>query len=425
MFVIKPSMEAIGFQQESLLFTELTIFFTALLSENNARGATLDAIAGVVAKRTNLKVMVSVTPAGTDAFVCLPPLLTDNPVFDKSYQSKISKLSLSQLNFKGIFNGAIDYKEGTVSGDFTRLRFDITLTEALVFKSGLLPEELAALFVHEVGHCYTYLSLFSEMVRTNMVMHEIARVFSDTREEKVRIDSLELVEKLYGVKFEDKKALATNHDPDTVASTVAGLACTRLRSVMGSSHYDERLAEFLADQFAARHGAARYVVAALDKLERAHKSIDTQGALAGWHQPFSVGLLAAVVSLSGVASLGLVSAGLLSSLSMMVYDSVKRTERYDNLYDRYAALERETIAHLKDASLPRHVVQRLLTDLDVIRGYMQRLNLKNYPIQRLVEFIADSFTGRRREVQFQQFLEKMGNNILFSSAAKLNDSLPT
>lgn len=419
---LKISMEAIGFQQNSALFNELTIFYGNLMSGGleGQRSKTLDAMAESVLKHTGINTTFTLLAGATGIFmVAIPPLLHDNPINNKSYTQRLSNLSLDAMSFKGIFKGGIDLKGGKVDGDFSKIMYEIYLDLDGLSQSFFTPEEAAATTLHEIGHVFTNIYLMSSMFRTNLVMQEIGKIFDRTRETKVRIDSLTVVEKLYGAKFEDKAALANNNDTDAVAIATAGLTITSLRSELGTRYYDERLGEFVADQFATRHGAGAHLVSALDKLGALYKKKrEYQSVAAGWGEVLGLGVLAALLS-PAVATAGF-SGGVLGCFIMALNKRNKDEKVYDEPSARFAAIEREIISILKDSSLPNHVVRKLLMDIDSIRRTIAGLTKYNYPLQRGIEFLVGTWNGERREIKFQRDLEKLGNNSLFVDSAKLS-----
>lgn len=421
MLNLKLGLEAINHNHESMLFSELTIFVGELMG-NTTRASTLDAMAKAVMKYTGLNVEFSVIH-NAEGLACaiIPPLLGDNPLNSQGYTQRISSLPLDAFTFKGMFKGEINLSAGKLSGDFSRVMFQVYLDSSFLNDTRFTPEGIAAILIHELGHPFTYLYELAEMYRTNAVLREVSRIFIGTRDTKIRVNSLDIIERLYSVKFEDKKVLADNPDTDAVSAVVAGLAVRKMRSELGTSYYDERLAEFLADQFAARHGAGLALVQALLAMRStAGRNIQYLPNYAGWTRTLlTMGLIGVLVN--GVALAPLLGIGALIGFAFNINAAANESApSRDDPTARFEAIERELISSLKSATLPTVVKNSIIRDIAAIRKEVEGLSKYNYPYTRIVQYLGQTFSGVRREVKFQQDLEKLANNDLFVSAAKLS-----
>jgi len=169
---------------------------------------------------------------------------------------------------KGTTSILVDLEKGKITGALTEYRFTLNIgTE--VMNGKFTTGELAAIILHEVGHAFTYLEYIVRAITTNQVMEGVAKELAGTNDIKKREAILVSAKQALRLKDLDAASLAACEDNKVVEYTLISSTITEPDSQSGSSIYDENSFEMLADQYAARNGAGRDLVTALDKL---HKS---------------------------------------------------------------------------------------------------------------------------------------------------------
>lgn len=415
---LTASMEAVSFQTNQKLFTELGVLIGVIRAQK-PEGVDLQKyltpMEKLIFEHTGISVRFTLLEWEDALYVSIPPMFQAHPFNTPQMNLRLERAQLIDLTLKGIFKGEVDLQNSRVSGDFSNVVFDIFIGDCLFYGDLLTDEEHAADMLHELGHCFTYLELLGDLYRTNAVMQEVTKVFTGNTDTKIRIDSLTMVEKLYGTTFEDKKALALNPDPMAVQAVVAGMNIKRLRSITGTRFYDERLAEAMADQFATRHGAGRHLVTAVDKLGR-ERSLDK-----AYDQPLNpflrFGLAAGTLYFVPMAAAtGLFGAYVLTSVLCKMFVPKSR----DNPMVRYTAIRNDVVNALKNRNLPGSMKRQLMMDIEVIDNEIKDLNPRIGLVDYATTYLADVFSGHAREVRFQRELEDLANNSLFIKAAQLD-----
>lgn len=440
-------MEAIAFQRNGLLFPELSIFFGTLkgVTEPGRRQEILNNIDACVKARTGIMVTTIIQGDDYNA-VAYPPLSAKNhPFYSAEQRLRLAKATIGGLDVDKLLDGTVDLQKSIVSGSFSEIPCSIIMGNKFLSTDLLNPEEVAADYIHEVGHLFVYFMMLGRTYVTNFVLREVLQTFMGHADRTIRIKALESVEKIYGNRFEDKALLAETDDGEVIQGVVLGASIDRVRSDLGTKYYDQRLYEFMSDQFATRHGAGRALVTALDKLGRngswmfrdsayftpgrhlfanvidlAVNSISfattaTGGPVAGWGF-LRVWRLLLTSKVKDIGANALISAGAGAFLYPLMFGG----DKYDDPKARYQAIRREMISELKNLDLDRNYQRQLLEDMEAVEKATDALASSPTLTSVLSSFLFDRLPGKRREVIMQKQVEQLANNDLFAKAAELN-----
>jgi hypothetical protein len=440
-------LEAIGFQRDKQLHKELTSLFERMRGavDDKAREIILAEMANSIFISTGIANHLHVTEGWNGPAIAVRPITRTHPFIYKTMQKALA--ANDNEHFKAvvldkIVDGKVDLKNSTVSGDFSKIFNEIFIPDNFWRSDLLTPAECSATLLHEIGHAFGYFELLGHTCVTNLVMNEVTKAWVGNYPVEKRVLVLTGVENQYGTKIEDKDAVAANSTAEVALAVVANLAVNEVRSELKTPHYDQRVFEFMADQFATRHGAGRDLVTGLDKYLRIspwffrhteHRTTSSMmvanlikiGILLTGNTPIEMAVRAAngisaihKAILPGAALLSKVPLGLFTAWILPLVDQSKT--RYDKPSDRYESIRREMVASLKQAGLDKTYIESVLEDIEIVEKIVNGLNKLGALDSMLYTFITETFTGRRKEFKLQQQYEKLANNDLFKRAAQLS-----
>jgi hypothetical protein len=340
----------------------------------------------------------------------------------------------AQLNFTKRFIGGggakragVDINKAQLSGLFSELPFTIYLPISHL-QDGyrdvdgwgtpgqfrFTSEEMAAIFLHEVGHFFTYCETFSRTVTTNMALASLVKDLDgaysvDKREVLIArtVDELKL-------KDVDVKALAATDKRSIIETAIVVEVVEKSRSELGISIYDSTASEFLADQFANRHGCGRHLMTGLNKFVGlfgggyAHQStpLFVFGQLISIALMFipPVCILTIPLNLIGILMGGFGDDG-------------------DNTYDtpevRFRRIKQDTVHRLKNRFISKEEKKRIVADIEAMEKAMAGIEDKREWREYIATTIIPVYRRHRKTKMLQQQLEQLGNNALFVRSAEL------
>ena len=320
---------------------------------------------------------------------------------------------LKTLNAQAV-NGTVDLKNSKVTGIFTKIKCKMILPKNYTHNKSFLDEELAAVILHELGHVFTSFEYLSRTATTNQALSIMLRMMDKTvRDEDRKMVFAKAKEKL---KMDEGsyKLITDEKNKNVVTLVVMNERIQQSKSELGQSIYDINSCEYLADQFAARHGAGRYLVSALDKLiEHDSDSGNYFAMLIGGIFVFLTPLSIATgvfVSLIAIVFIGLVAKS---------YSDVGST--YDNNHARLSRIKHQMIQRLKEPNVDKdekETIVKYIQEIDpVINKYVNDTNLK---LRNKIAFFFSSDHKRAYEYTvLQKELEALGNNDLYVMSEKL------
>jgi hypothetical protein len=414
----RVGLESIDFQSGEF-HRELTARIEEIMTSMKEKGAKLNKdrvqdLADVVEKYTNLSVLFDADKGFGPAVV--PPDLIKNHALRREMDRAImgGTDSIKQLRSNGgIVKGRVSLKDSTVDGWYKELVTTIYLPfDFFVGGPKFTPGEASAIILHEVGHIFVYLECLSRTITTNVVLSHLSKKWAGytpgEREVvlKTAKDALDLPDGSV-----DTKTLATNTDPLVVETIYATQAAKQIVSEIGSGAYDNVSFEALADDFAARHGAGRDIVTALDKMYRSQMNIAYRG-IAGylfWE----------------VAKIAMLTIFPAISLIVMINDHESSSSSYDKPNDRFRRIKNQLIERLKDRSQPPAIKEQLLQDIALINDILDKLNDRRQLFTLLLEkvFIFTDNRKRRDSLVLQRELEELAFNSLYVKSTELETLL--
>lgn len=429
------SQETISYQGgKSLLFFDLSTALQRFIEDGKMSQLDMDKLNldRIIKKHTGLTVDVKLQLHLVNAFAVPPVIDPNGPLLDRFRAmgaTRVEDFGDFMIGFKKIcalsdeLRGEIDLGKGRVSGVFANLPTVLTLGSGLWEDLKLSGEEVAAIALHELGHVFTFFESLMQTVTTNMVLNSASQALAKTTDMSHRLNLVFETQKATGVKLENPEAVAKPGMKEDAfcAVFIKAKMDPSLRSATGSSSYDLRSSEFVADQFAARYGAGRALVTALDKLYT--KSGAFGGLLGAPHRRstatwFIIESLKTAVYILSIMQLNI---RMIALLLMYMVVSNPEARVYDDPGERLTRVRTDMVQSLKDQNLSEKTRAALAADIKVIDTITDGIHDR----RELLNYIWIALTSKRREqfsqMRFQQELERLVNNDFFVKAQQLKN----
>ena len=425
----RPSLEAIAYQGRSLLFNDLSVAFENLreVGKYDALSVNRVAFEKIVFKHTGLRVEILVNQDDFEPYnmQSFPPILDVNsPLLAYARATGLGDLlplavdkHKHVLAFSKDLRGSIDRAHGRVSGVFSKIVSRIFIGKGMLTDVTFTPDECAAVFLHELGHIFSFFDTLGQMATTNMVMSSAVQQLSGMTDETQRIKLVVETTKALNIHVDNVDALAKTNNSDVFSAVILKAALGEpLKSTHGSETYDLRSAEFLADQFATRHGGGRFLVSATDKMSRMFDYSYRRNTVSHFAvEAFKVGAWM-------VASFHL---PIITASAMVLYLATNPMETVssDDPGERMARIKRDLVQAVKNPKLPREARAQLVQDIDVIDAIREDIKDRRSVLSLLWVALNPRHRHQYSQMRIQQELEGLVNNDLFTHAAKLQTAL--
>ena len=423
-------LEAIGIQTDDF-FYKLSQEFKELKSKKWRNDEAANNIEKLVKSRFNLNVRLRI---GDEMGCCMwPPNFNQNHIFHqnnfKQAYQQWGQLdnAYEKLEKMNAFNKAstIDIKNAKLYGLFSELTTIINMSPE---QTRTLDEnEVTAVFLHEVGHAFTWYENIVRINTTNFVLLELSDVVSKnkTKEEKI----------IYLKKAEDYNMLRYGSADELVKCDTASQAMvvylsefiTKNKSASNTYFYDTVTCEQMADQFVSRLGGGRHLLTGLDHLNKkwGTKVNDYHDAwvsdIVSTLTLFGLGSWIGII-LGTAVSTFIVTAFFIPAFMILVTymaGTGKRDHTYDDDKVRLTRMRNDLIAILK-TNPPENVKKHLIKEIelcdDVLVTYVDYKSM----LIKVSDFIFKTNRNANKVYELQRDLEMINFNPLFVKSQKLS-----
>ena len=412
----KYSEEAISFQNSNL-FNEIVEVFEEydlkdLVKPNTLQELGLDKI---IFKHTGIKVKTHLIPFVNNFCISAPKITPNLAIInhdrkDEDWKSKRWLTNgLEITRNKSIVNGFVDIKNSKVGGIFSEIECPVLIDPILINRYKLTPKECAAIYLHEVGHGFTAFEFLIETVTTNQFLSSVTKELLEMTDQNERVIFLGRVEKELNIAIEDKEALAKSEDGNSLYAVLINSRVDYLRSSTNTAVYDYKSWEFLADQFAVRHGAAKYLASSMSKFgDRNRDTIDTLGIFA-----FQVlGLSALTLWMPGI--------GILASLWFIFKDFEFKIKPHDDTEQRLRRMRNDLTQRIKNPKVDSDIKEITINEIAALDDLLKSIEDTRPVMEAFWDFVRPSRRDARKQYEFQMKMEKLAGNSMFMHAAKLS-----
>lgn len=395
------NMQSLQHQRERQLFHELLPIFTELLNlgTNYKKAPKLaKQVDAVVLDRLNMKTTLTIdTENITAAHMHIPHLGNNNVLLNRATRQVIDNKELKKHLKERMSEtqGGVDTKTGRVFGFLEKINIKITIGTDLACRQGFLTaEEVTAIYLHELGHGWTFFYMLGGTLRTNVVIHAAMYDYQFGEDKARDTERLFILEGATGVKI-DNKTVTSKNGNEAVSISLIQQQVAMQRSEFGASGFDNSSAEAIADQFVARQGAGVHVITGLDKLGR--------DSLVG---P-KIRTLMSVLKV--LATLKLYGAPLL--ISIFLTDPTTGT--YDDPYKRAKRVREQIVASLKDKNLSKEQRRTRIEEIAVIDEVMDGIEDNEPFFDFLWRRVIEGGNKHVKAKVNQEMLESIINNDLY------------
>ena len=406
-------LEAIQVQNE-MFFKDLVLAFARL------RGLTsIDpkAVAGVgfeaiVKQHTGLKIKFNLDKSSDINAYVIPPMVDkNNPLIYDWWKPHIDNTDVKKFiktKRSDIIKGWVDLQHGKVGGVFSEIEHQVYVHRGLVDTKLMSDEERAAIFLHEIGHLFTYYEFLGHTLTTNVILHAATQAFFKSDDLIKRTQIVDETCKALEIDLEDPEALVRCTSKEVFQTVVLRKAILQAKSSTGSAVYDITATEALADQYAIRQGAGRHLATGLDRIHRHYGGGPS-------YQSTAVHLFATLIRVLLFFALILPTFGLIF-LVLLINPAMKL---YDEPGARLSRMKRELVAGLKDQSVPAPQRKAWVDDIEAIDALLKNIDDKRTLMEMFYTSVLPGGRRQYQQLQFQVELERMVNNQLFVTAEKL------
>lgn len=404
MRIITPSLESINFQSTQF-FDELTLAMEAIDKLDRSKVAGSDEeerLSRLIKEYTNLNITVSFgqyMPCIQVPDVSKNNILIQN--YLRNYIDGVDGLAFLQKN-DGAMRGKVDLARNKVSGVFAEFPATIRMPLTMV-GSQYTARQKAAVVLHEVGHLFSYCEFMAGTATVNQALSSMSKALDHSGGVEEREIIMLSVKKALKLPDLNEKELAKTTDKKIIEMVVISAVARESRSQLGRSIYDSNSWEYLADQYAARCGAYRDLVTALDTLYRGSHNISFRSL------PSYL-----FVEVLKIAFLFFVPALTIILAAMDGTDAA-----YDRPGARMLRIRSQLIENLKDKKLDKEDVLRLEEDVRVIDTVLKDVNDRRQFFELVWDVISPTARKDRNYTHLQQELERLATNDLFLKAAQL------
>lgn len=370
----------------------------------------------IIMKGSGLKVSCYVDKNLFNASMMTSPIASFNVLYGgKVYNGAYTPEAALRLfqKYGKVIEGTVDYTKGTVGGLFSEIDLHMSLSANTPAIEGMTPEELAAIVLHEIGHGWSNIALCHYQMATNLVMVAgIAAIVSEP-DPKRKIAIMSDMENSLGIDIPNKAELTDYQKFEEYYVVMLSAYDEAICSATGASAYDESMSEQIADMFAARHGAGKFVITGLNKLGTAvDKYIDERRKRTN----------IVFRTIGSVLSMGIMT--LISIPLIPAYIQIFATTNwmggiYDRSKDRYIRLRNESANALKDQTLSKEVRTIILAEIKEMDAIIANTSNEYGIATKLAVLIRNGQRKQYRAKKLQQDLEALINNPLYITLAKM------
>lgn len=352
----------------------------------------------------------------------IPDVSRNNPLINdwmKPFFGNKEGLKMIQQATDGRALGGVNLKNAVVWGVFTEISATIYMPTSMIKSSKWTAAELAAITLHEVGHLFCYFEFLSRAVRTNQVLAGITRALDGSLSVKDRELVFLSAKTALGLKDFDPNELTKITDKRVIDTVIITRVIEETKSELGANVYDDNNFEYLADEFAARQGAGRELITALDKLYKQygmnpHRGFGMYLFLEACKLLVLAGFSISLSALGGPVGVGFALVVIVSAL----FDGGGPSE-YDRPGVRLRRLRGQIVERIKDEDLTSLQREQFGQDLKTVDLLLKDVVDRHSLFAAIGRFVVPSVRRRYNAEALQQELEGLAANELFGHANAL------
>lgn len=433
-------MEAILYQSKSMLFKDLTLAFNRMREVRDAspRGLAEIGFSAIVARHTGMRVTFvverNILGASYNNAAAFSPVIDPNsPLFAFERRAtagaatrRISEYAITNymesheamLKHNAQLQGCVDRARGRVSGAFSNAEAFVEVGMGLIGDKTITDAQLAAIVIHELGHVFTFFESLVHVVTTNGALQSAIGTLEQIPPDqtKLRIQLVYDTAKALDVKVENIEQLSKSGvKPEEFTAVFLTARLQPLHSATGSTIYDLRSSEFLADQFAVRHGAATELAA---YWRRTVLSV-APTSLLGTKSFYALEAIKVAVALGAMTLVPMAALTFPMAAILALASTDAQAHAYDPPEQRIQRMRRDLIQAMRGTHVKVKDRAKILADIEVLDRLLESVHTHQSLFNKLWVWVTKTRRGQFNQTRMQQELEQLVNNDLYVQAEKL------
>lgn len=414
---LNPGLEVIAYQSSDF-FVKLTDKFeqwrtSAIFTPEEANRL---GIAALIEDATGLSVRVDVEDSfAPNAMVRIPEMDKNHPMlinFMRAWHTNDDMHKISKLvNDK--FTGIIDRRNGKVAGHFSKITAPIYFTKGLLEGKKFTAAQIAAICLHELGHLFTFFERIIDVTSINYAAWTATQRILKTEADVDRIQILTDYTGAVSAELRDAETIIQGQSEEAIFIHLVTETIKNRRNEEGDMIYAYRGYEFSCDQFAARHGAGKDLVGALDLIYREQF---LNPSYISWPTHVAIQIIASAFVIwacsVNIRACIMIVIGLLAARPM--------NKVYDDPKERMERIRRELVGNLK-LKLSDERRRQTVSDIAGIDTMMKAVNDKPLVLEAVWKYLIPTGRANHAKMEFQKSLERLGSNDLFLQSAKIEN----
>lgn len=320
-------------------------------------------------------------------------------------------------DLNGVTQLEFNFNDAKLGGDWRDVPLSIIFDLSIMTKTQYTPRMIAAVLLHEIGHIFFDLYLLSNTARYNQALARVAMAFDNQTDISTRKIIFKKEFSSLGYDSEEIDELNSLNRLETVYTTGMAMMGQRIVNQLGSDVYDMTVSEYMADEFASRHGAGMDLVKA-----RAMNA----GAESDWWADMNFHIY-------GTTGLAFLFAYLMASTSMpvvvayasmtlffnyLVFRSNRNTAfSYDRVKDRLTRIRNQVQLRMRTLAKTKEQVEAFKKELRVIDQQLEVLQTSSDFFTNKLFLLFSGKTRRRlAQTELEMKYEELAHNKLFEKA---------
>lgn len=392
-------------QTDFTFFNELKEAFDKLRkTDMSATSVKKSGIKELTQKYTGINIDFGIENSGQiNAYMMTPELDGNHPFYttrgwrfaaDKKAQRKAFG---KEMTTEAWVNDA-DY---TVGGAWSKVEVKLRMLKGLMNHTTFTADMITAIFLHELGHVYTYFSLFGRLSTKNFLTMEAIKELTSSQPLEKRIMALEVLEKDLNIHIANKESLCQG-DEAKRAQMVESVVITA-EAAGGSntttSPYETRNIEQIADQFAVYHGSGAALAEGLTEMMKVFRTPETFSKV-GF-------IIMEVVKVLFITYVTLISP-ILSILILLL--AIPGNKVYDDPEARVEVIRKQLVQSLKDTKGQPELHKAILEQIKTIEMISGKLKDR----RSFYTLVYQTITPRGRTMYRQEVFMKAMENLLYN-----------
>lgn len=410
-------MEAIAYQNRTNIFDEVCKRFrTAMETESRNLSRTVQdlGIEKYIFDQFGVLFTLRVERSDSPNAYVIPPDMKINHVLLNDYRNQYAKGESALAYLKGsklkTIRGWVDRSSGRIGGAFSKMDSEVVMASAL-FSGDFTPEEVAAIFFHELGHVWSYFECLGLTMSANFALEAVSHAMTGKTDTKLNFELITALEVSTGTKMPDSRNIANMKSTEEMQVVVVNEVYKQLISnTQHGNLYDTTGWEFQADQFVTRLGGGRHLATGLNKIMRAGFDPATYWGTPSWL------LLQVFISMVVInITYPIVFVLFLLHATFGVHPDLSD---YDKPKDRLHRIALELRGHLRVNNLSKERTIELLADIDKVTYMLNDMETRIPWLTQLMVVVWNPFRRQTKEREYQKLLEELANNPLTVTAAR-------